>query len=119
MSKLTMQPLRNVLFPIGLIAIVAVLIMIVVGLSFKGIVQATLQNEAERKAVLWAQEFMVLVPDHRILADTEEASAAQFEIIRTALGGEGIFRFNFFSPAGELIYTSDDGRFFCAWRNYS
>jgi PAS domain S-box-containing protein len=112
MSKLTMQPLRNVLFPIGLIAIVAVLIMIVVGLSFKGIVQATLQNEAERKAVLWAQEFMVLVPDHHILADTEEASAEQFEMIKTTSGGEGIFRFNFFSPAGELIYTSDDGKFF-------
>lgn len=112
MHKIPTQPLRNILFSIGLIVIFSGLIMIVVGLSFRGIVHATLLKEAERKAVLCAQEFMVHVPDHQLLANTEEASAAQFEMIKATFGGEGIFRFSFFSPAGELMYISDEGRYF-------
>jgi PAS domain S-box-containing protein len=110
MQKIPPQPLRNILFSTGLMVVFAGLIMIVVGLSFRSIVHATLQKEAERKAVLWTQEFMAQVPDHYFPTDTEGAYAAQFGMIRPTFHGEDIFRFSFFSPTGELISTSDEGK---------
>ena len=108
MQKIPPQPLRSILFSTGLMVVFAGLIMIVVGLSFRSIVHATLQKVAERKAVLWTQEFMAQVPDHYFPTDTEGAYAAQFGMIRPTFHGEDIFRFRFFSPAGELVFTSDE-----------
>ena len=58
MSASIKRLLRHSLLPFGLVAIFVVLIMVAVGFSLKSIVHSTLEKEAERKAELWAEDFL-------------------------------------------------------------
>lgn len=114
MPQISRRALRTLLFSIGLAALFAALIMIAVGSSLKGIVHGTLQKEAERKAVLWAQGFMAQVPELQLLAETGKVSPAQFAMINEFIGGGEVFRFKFFSPTGDLKFVSDEDKFFAS-----
>lgn len=111
MSSIIKISVKHPVFPFFLVSLFAVLIMITVGFSLRGIAHSTLESEAERKAELWGQEFMAQVPALRLLADEGHISPAQFRKINASTGIGDIFRFNFFSPTGELKYVSDDATF--------
>lgn len=114
MPQISRRTLRTLLFSFGLVALFAVLTMVTVGLSLKSIVHGALQKEAERKAVLWAQEFVAQVPELQFLAETGKVSPAQFAMINEFIDGGEIFRFKFFSPTGDLKFVSDEDNFFAS-----
>lgn len=111
MSPSIKKSLRHSLLPFFLVAILAVLVMVTVGFSLRSIVHSTLEKEAERKAELWAQEFLAQTSALRLLAEKGEISPTQFEKIKESTRLGEIFRFNFFSPTGKLRYASEDTRF--------
>lgn len=102
---------KHSFFPFFMVALFAVLLVIVVIFSLRGIVHFTLEKEAERKAELLIQEFMAQGPKLWILTDTGDISAERIEIINTSTGIGEIVHFNFFSPTGELKYVSSDVTF--------
>lgn len=111
MSASIKRSLRHSLLPFGLVAICAVLIMVTVGFSLKSIVHSTLEKEAERKAEIWAEDFLAQTSALRVLAKKGEISSFQLEKIKASSDFGEIFRFNFFSPTGELRYASEDPKF--------
>ncbi|WP_299928718.1 PAS domain-containing sensor histidine kinase [uncultured Pelagimonas sp.] len=102
---------RNLVLQISIVAFLAILMAVVSSLSLKGIVHGTLQKEAERKALAWADEFVSQIPDLVILADTGNVSPTQVDMFNASISGGEIFRFKFFSPTGELKYISDESEF--------
>lgn len=102
---------RSLIFSFGVLALFTGFIAITIGLSLRGIVHSAIRKEAERNAVLWAQDFVTQAHELQLLSDPGEVSPLQLKMIKSAIGSDEIFRFNFFSPTGELKYASYDINF--------
>lgn len=74
------------------------------------VVDAALKEDAERKAVVWAAEFVEQVPGLPEIIRTGRATRAQATRIRSTLAAGDIFRFELFSPNGWQAYVADRSR---------
>ncbi len=85
-----------------------VLLIVIACLLLQGFVYETIRRNAEHRAERWVKGFVQKVPDLHRLAETGNASAPQNTAIETMIAGTDIFRFKLFSPAGDLVFISDE-----------
>ena len=74
-------------------------------------VRNSIKQEAEHKAIAWADRFVAEIPALERIILSGEAAPEQSRRIDSAIVVGEVFRFKLFSAAGELRYVSDIGRF--------
>ncbi len=101
------KTIKEVLVPGTVMLGLAACIVVCIQFAVERVVGAAILENAEKRALRWASEFVRVVPDIEAIAAGATPTADQLSHIQAAITSGDIFRFKVFGLDGTLMFVSD------------